>query len=45
MQGNVWRMICPKCGKNDCCVATIIENEEEFKGTDIESAPFFTSFD
>ena len=27
--------------KNDCCVATIIENEEEFKGTDIESAPFF----
>ena len=44
MQGNVWRMICPKCGKNDCCVATIIENEEGFKGTDIESAPFFHLF-
>ena len=27
--------------RNDSCVATIIENEEAFKGTDIESAPFF----
>lgn len=27
--------------RNDSRVATIIENEDEFKGTDIESAPFF----